>query len=887
MVKVLNFIRKIFGSNNKRKLNVLYPIVDKINALEPEFVALSDKELQDKTREFKDRLSKGEKLDSLIPEVFACVRETSKRVLGLRHFDVQLLGGLVLHRRGIAEMRTGEGKTLMATLPIYLNALEGKGVHIVTVNDYLAQRDSETLRPLFDFLGMTTGVILNDMNQEERKRAYNCDITYATNNELGFDFLRDNMAFDREQMVQREHNYAIIDEVDSILIDEARTPLIISGPLEDKTEFYDLIDKFVLKLSAEDYEIDEKNKNVVFTEVGVEKIEKLLAQEGHLKSENLYDIENVSIVHHLNNSLKAHNLFQRDKDYIVRDNKVIIIDEFTGRMMTGRRYGDGLHQAIEAKEHVTIQPETHTLSQITFQNYFRMYKKLAGMTGTALTEAEEFANIYDLEVVEIPTNLPICRIDDEDEIYRTEVEKYNAIVKEIQSAHAKKQPILIGTNSIEKSERMAKMLKNIGIKKFQVLNARYHEQEAEIIAQAGVPGSITIATNMAGRGTDIQLGGNLSMRISKETANMQDGPAKNLKIEHIKQEVEQLKKEALQAGGLYVIGTERHESRRIDNQLRGRSGRQGDPGRSKFYLSLEDDLMRIFGSNRMQAILNKLGLKEGEAIIHPWISKALEKAQTKVEAHYFDARKNLLKYDDVSNDQRKVIFEQRLEVMNANNLNEHIEELSLEVIDDIVAKAIPAGSYKEKWNLEQLKDEALKIFKVVLPIEKWNEEEGLTEEEITNRIETIVLANQNIQREQLGEKMSLYIQRAILLEAIDEVWRAHLTDLDHLRSVIGFRGYGQRDPLIEYKMEAFELFNSMFSQLRKNAMTKLSNLQMATPNKINSIQTPFTSRSVALPESVLAPSIEMVDEKLTEETARNSKCSCGSGKKYKHCHGKF
>lgn len=691
MVSLGGFARKLFGSANDRRVRGYKGRVDAINALEAEMKALSDEALAAKTAEFRRELADGKTLDDILVPAFAVVREAALRVLGLRPFDVQLIGGMILHERAIAEMKTGEGKTLVATLPVYLNALAGKGVHVVTVNDYLAQRDAGMMGRIYGFLGMTTGVIVHGLSDEQRRDAYACDVTYATNNELGFDYLRDNMKYERGQMVQRGHFFAIVDEVDSILVDEARTPLIISGPLDDRSDLYNTINEFIPLLSPEDYEIDEKQRSANFSEEGTEKLENMLREAGLLKGESLYDIENVAIVHHVNNALKAHKLFTRDKDYIVRNGEIVIIDEFTGRMMPGRRYSEGQHQALEAKEKVQIQPENQTLASITFQNYFRMYDKLAGMTGTAATEAEEFGNIYGLEVLEVPTNLPIKRIDEDDEVYRTVGEKFKAIIDEIKSAHERGQPMLVGTTSIEKSELLADMLKKSGFSKFQVLNARYHEQEAYIVAQAGVPGAVTIATNMAGRGTDIQLGGNPDMRIQQELADVEPGPEREAREKAIREEVQKLKEKALAAGGLYVLATERHESRRIDNQLRGRSGRQGDPGRSKFYLSLQDDLMRIFGSDRMDGMLQKLGLKEGEAIVHPWINKALERAQKKVEARNFDIRKNLLKYDDVLNDQRKVIFEQRIELMDAESVTDTVTDMRNEVIEEIVAKRIRSG----------------------------------------------------------------------------------------------------------------------------------------------------------------------------------------------------
>ncbi|WP_336276388.1 preprotein translocase subunit SecA [Bartonella sp. CB178] len=904
MVGLGVFARKFFGSAHERRLKAFRQRVVKINSLEEQFQKLSDTQLCQKTDEFRKRLAEGETADSLLPETFATIREAVKRVYNMRLFDVQLIGGMVLHERSIAEMRTGEGKTLMATLPVYLNALEGKGVHVVTVNDYLASRDAETMGRIYEFLGLTTGVILHDLDNDARQAAYACDITYATNNELGFDYLRDNMAFDRSKMVQRGHNYAIIDEVDSILIDEARTPLIISGPLEDRTDFYNLIDTFIPALIAEDYEIDEKQKTTTFTEIGTEKIEKMLEKSGHLKSGSLYDIENVAIVHHINNALKAHKLFVRDKDYIVRNNEVVIIDEFTGRMMPGRRYSEGLHQALEAKEHVAIQPENQTLASITFQNYFRMYKKLSGMTGTAATEAEEFGNIYDLDVIEVPTNLPIQRRDEDDEIYRTAEEKYRAIVHDIRQAHAKGQPILVGTTSIEKSEQLAERLRKEGINDFRVLNARYHEQEAYIIAQAGVPGALTIATNMAGRGTDIQLGGNVEMRIRQELQDMPEGSERTAEIKKIKEDVQKLKEKALAAGGLYVIATERHESRRIDNQLRGRSGRQGDPGRSKFFLSLQDDLMRIFGSDRMDSMLQKLGLKENEAIIHPWINKAIEKAQKKVESRNFEIRKNLLKYDDVMNDQRKVIFEQRMEIMNANDLAEMILEMRNEVVEDLVETYIPSGTYFEKWDLKTLQEEFRQLFNLELPVKKWGKEDGIAQEQLLEKIFDAVIQLENERAKRYPPEVMAYFQKAVLLETIDVLWREHLVNLEHLRSVIGFRGYAQRDPLNEYKTEAFELFQTMLRNLRRHVTSKLMRFEIiqqpsesppltqtdANHSSINNQEKGNDPVSWAQSrENKLVHSKDRDPSDLTTwgKVGRNELCPCGSEKKYKHCHGSF
>lgn len=880
MVGLWNFAQNLFGNANERHIKKLNNIVQKINDLEPQIVKLSNIELQSQTQIFKNRLAKGENLDNLLPEVFATVRETAQRILEMRPFDVQLLGAIVLHQNSIAQMRTGEGKTLMSTMPIYLNALKGKGVHVVTVNDYLAKRDAEHMGQIYKFLGLTVGVVTNEADSEARKLAYECDITYATNNELGFDYLRDNMVYDSAQMVQRGHHYAIIDEVDSILIDEARTPLIISGPLEDKTDFYKLIDNFIPRLHDEDFEIDEKQRTAIFTEEGTQKLEDMLEQAGHLNGSSLYDGENAFLVHHVNNALKAHKIFIRDKDYMIRNNEVIIIDEFTGRMMPGRRYSDGLHQSLEAKENVEIHPESQTLASITFQNYFRMYSKLAGMTGTATTEAEEFNNIYNLDVIAIPTNLPIQRIDDNDEIYSSAQEKYQAIVKEIKITNGKKQPILIGTTSIEKSELLAKLLTKNNIKNFKILNAKYHEQEAHIIAQAGVPGSITIATNMAGRGTDIQLGGNLEMRVEDELQNMPESEEKNQKITIIKKDIEQLKQQATQAGGLYVLATERHESRRIDNQLRGRSGRQGDPGRSKFFLSLEDDLMRIFGSSRMQLMLQKLGLQEEEAITHPWITKAIEKAQTKVETHNFEIRKNLLQYDDVMNNQRKVIFEQRKEVLEAKDLSDIIIDMREDTINNLIARHIIKDTYRENWNIAELKTILLSDFNLDLPIELWAEEDTIDADIITERVNNAVQKIILQKEENFGNELSRLFEKNILLETIDNLWRNHLMNLEHLRTVVGFRSYAQRDPLNEYKTEAFMLFQNLLNNLRYEVTSKLMRFD----------DNHFLNHEIKLPPLTINH-FEINEEPAKQESikkvGRNELCPCGSNKKYKHCHGSF
>ena len=902
MVSLGGIARKLFGSSNDRRVRAYKPKVDAINALEREMKALSDDALKAKTIEFRQQLADGKTLDDILVPAFAVAREAAVRVLGLRPFDVQLIGGMILHEKAIAEMKTGEGKTLVATLPVYLNALAGKGVHVVTVNDYLASRDSAMMGRIYGFLGLTTGVIAHGIDDDQRRAAYGCDVTYCTNNELGFDYLRDNMKYDRAQMVQRDHFYAIVDEVDSILVDEARTPLIISGPLDDRSDLYTQIDTFIPLLDEEDYEIDEKQRSANFSEVGTEKLENLLRQAGLLKGESLYDVENVAIVHHINNALKAHKLFTRDKDYIVRNDEIVIIDEFTGRMMPGRRYSDGQHQALEAKEKVSIQPENQTLASITFQNYFRMYDKLAGMTGTASTEAEEFGNIYGLEVVEVPTNLPILRIDEDDEVYRTGEEKFKAIIDEIKDAQSRGQPVLVGTTSIEKSEYLADRLKKAGVSGFQVLNARYHEQEAYIVSQAGVPGAVTIATNMAGRGTDIQLGGNLEMRLERELAELPEGADQEAKRASVIAEVKKLKEQALAAGGLYVLATERHESRRIDNQLRGRSGRQGDPGRSKFYLSLQDDLMRIFGSDRMDGMLQKLGLKEGEAIVHPWINKALERAQKKVEARNFDIRKNLLKYDDVLNDQRKVIFEQRIELMDAESIADTVADMRHEVIENMVKLRIPERAYAEQWDIAGLKAGVAQYLNLDLPLEAWAEEEGIAEDDIMERLTAAADKAAADRAERFGPEIMAYVEKSIVLQTLDNLWREHIVNLDHLRSVIGFRGYAQRDPLQEYKSEAFELFQALLANLRQTVTAQLMRVELVR----EAAQAP----QPGLPEMEghhidgttgeddfgegdyiaveVAPEDRDPDDPSTwGKVARNEPCPCGSGKKYKHCHGAF
>ena len=914
---------KVFGNSNDRKVKKYSPTVAAINALEPEVVALSDEALRARTEEFRARVKAGTSLEELMPEAFATVREAAKRAIGQRHFDMQLVGGMVLHEGRIAEMKTGEGKTLVATLPVYLNALTGRGVHVVTVNDYLAKRDAAWMGAIYNFLGLTVGSIVHDLGDEQRRIAYAADVTYGTNNEFGFDYLRDNMKYSTAEMVQRGHSYAIVDEVDSILIDEARTPLIISGPLDDRSDLYTAIDVFIPKLDKPDYELDEKTRVVTLTEVGNEHVEQLLTEAGLLKGESLYDVENVTVVHHVQQALRAHTLFQRDRDYIVKDDEVIIIDEFTGRMMTGRRFSEGLHQALEAKEHVTIQPENQTLASITFQNYFRLYEKLAGMTGTAVTEADEFMDIYSLDVIEVPTNMDMIRADEDDEVYRSAEEKYRAIITLIKDAQKRGQPMLVGTTSIEKSELLASMLKKDKVP-HQVLNARYHEQEAHIIAQAGVPGAITIATNMAGRGTDIQLGGNPDMLLEewlaaeREKGKEPDTEAIAKKREAIKADVSGKKQTALAAGGLYVIGTERHESRRIDNQLRGRSGRQGDPGRSRFFLSLEDDLMRIFGSQRMDGMLQALGLKEDEAIIHPWINKALEKAQAKVEARNFDIRKNLLKYDNVMNDQRKAIFEQRLELMTDADIGDTIADMRHHVVDDLVAKHVPEKAFAEQWDSDGLKEDMQTTFDLDPPIADWAREEGIGAEEVHERL--IKLADERAAKRaaDIGPQIMRQIEKAVLLQTLDHLWREHLVTLEHLRQVIGLRGYGQRDPLNEYKSESFTLFEHMLARLREAVTGQLMHVQLTRQDEVPPLDAtelpvmeahhldPITGEDEFVFETAnggpaitgsaqaklaRAPkpgqSPNPADPASWGKVQRNALCPCGSGKKYKHCHGTY
>ena len=870
-----SFFSKLFGTVNDRKLRELKPRVERINLLEPKYQKMTDGELQNQTKFFKEKLTDGISNNEILEDAFATVREAATRTLGQRHYDVQLLGGLILNDGSIAEMKTGEGKTLVSTLAVYLNALSGKGVHVVTVNDYLANRDSQWMGKIYEFLGLKVGCVTPSVNEEERKIAYNADITYATNNELGFDYLRDNMKFRLEDMVQRAPNYAIIDEVDSILIDEARTPLIISGQAETSSETYKSIDKLIPALVKEDFDLDEKQRSVTLTDKGLENIENLLLQNKIMVEGGLYDISNVGILHHVNQSLRAHKLFQRDTHYIVRGGKVVIIDEFTGRAMEGRRFSDGLHQAIEARENVDVLPENQTLASVTFQNYFRQYPKLAGMTGTAITEAGEFEEIYGLQVIEVPTNEEVARKDFDDEVYRTSQERDDAVIKLIKECQEKKQPVLVGTVSIEKSENFSSQLKKKNIP-HKVLNARFHEQEAGIIAEAGVPGAVTIATNMAGRGTDIQLGGNFDRRIEKLEEEI--GPSSDkfeIQKEKIREEIEKNKKETKVNGGLFVIGTERHESRRIDNQLRGRSGRQGDPGSSKFFLSLQDDLMRIFGSDKLDNMLQKFGLEEGEAIIHPWVNKALEKAQQKVESRNFDIRKQLLKFDDVMNDQRQVVFEQRREIMSSDNVLETVIDMRHEVISDIVYKSIPEGSYSDKWDHKTLNSDALKLLGIEINSEKWFKEDGIAEDEISQKLKNISDDYMISRANNIGEKVFRTAEKSLLLQVLDQQWKEHLQALEQLRQSIGLRAYGQKDPLNEYKREAFILFEQMLQNLRTVITSVLSHLEIKE-EKDQNVDSKNNGNYI---------------KSNTRNTnwgkiPRNAKCPCGSGKKYKHCCGK-
>jgi preprotein translocase subunit SecA len=914
--------KALFGSENDRVLKRLHGHVAAVNGLEADIAKLDDAALRGKTQEFRKRLAEGATVDSLMVEAFAVVREASKRTLKQRHFDVQLLGGMVLHQGKIAEMKTGEGKTLVATLPVYLNALGGKGVHVVTVNDYLARRDAAWMGQIYEFLGLTVGCIVHGIDDGERQAQYACDVTYGTNNEFGFDYLRDNMKFRLEDMVQREFNYAIVDEVDSILVDEARTPLIISGPAEDSSELYRRIDLLIPQLAAADFEKDEKQRTATLTETGQERIEEMLREAELLSEGSLYDVQNISLVHHVNQALRAHKLFGRDTDYIVKDDKVVIIDEFTGRAMEGRRYSEGLHQALEAKERVTVQNENQTLASITFQNYFRLFPKLAGMTGTAMTEASEFAEIYKLDVVEMPTNVQVNRKDHDDEVYRTAPEKWNAIIDLLEDCRTRGQPVLVGTVSIEKSEHLSELLKQRRVP-HQVLNARFHEQEATIIAQAGVPGTVTIATNMAGRGTDIQLGGNADMRIMLELGNLADESKRAELEQRIRGEVTEAKAKAIAAGGLYVVGTERHESRRIDNQLRGRSGRQGDPGASKFFLSLEDDLMRIFGSERMDGMLQRLGLKEGEAIVHSWINKALAKAQQKVEARNFEIRKQLLKFDDVMNDQRKVIYEQRKEIMRAEEVHATVSDMRHEVIEDLVGRCIPKGAYAEQWNIDGLHEEVVRLLGLDQPVREWAAEEGIADQEILERLTKASDRHMAEKVARYGREVMRMAEKSLLLQVLDQQWKDHLLSLDHLRQGINLRAYAQKDPLNEYKREAFALFGQLLDQLRQTITSILSHIEVrtqATPEELEArmlaerrmqevhegrsdpalamagyageddetlaatgtdgapIQRPVVRRPVA---------VDPGDPSTWGKVQRNALCPCGSQKKFKHCHGRL
>ena len=903
--------RAVFGSANDRSLKSYQRRVPAINALEPAMEALSDDDLRGKTAAFRTRLEAGETLDDLLSEAFAVVREAGKRTLGQRHFDVQMVGGMVLHDGKISEMKTGEGKTLVATLPVYLNALAGKGVHVVTVNDYLARRDADWMAQIYNFLGMTVGVIVHGLDDDARRAQYAADITYGTNNEFGFDYLRDNMKYRLEDMVQREFFFGIVDEVDSILIDEARTPLIISGPAEDSSDLYRQVDLVVKELvkDPETYDKDEKFKTVSLTEAGSQTVEDMLKAASVLTEGNLYDIFNVTVIHHVQQSVRAHTLFGRDVDYIVRNDEVVIIDEFTGRMMQGRRYSEGLHQALEAKEHVTVQPENQTLASITFQNYFRLYPKLAGMTGTAMTEADEFAEIYKLEVVEIPTNVSVTRLDEDDEVYRTAAEKYEAVAVLIAEARKEGQPVLIGTTSIEKSEAISELLKKKKVP-HSVLNARFHEQEAEIVADAGAPGAVTIATNMAGRGTDIKLGGNLDMRLRKEMAGITD-PDREAKV---RTEIAEAHDKVKKSGGLFVIGTERHESRRVDNQLRGRSGRQGDPGRSRFFLSLEDDLMRIFGSDRMGGMLQRLGLKEGEAIVHPWINKALEKAQKKVEARNFDTRKNVLKYDDVMNAQRKEVYAQRKEFMKLDDVSETVAEMRAEVLETMVSARIPEKAFREQWQLKELTADVSRLLGTDLPVEEWGNEEGIDETHLRERIEQAGDRIMATKAANFGPDLMRFVEKNLLIQTLDAVWKEHLHALDHLRQGIGLRAYGQRDPLNEYKSEAFALFNAMLDELKERVTTMLSRVELGADPPAASAFDPVSvqyAENHPQPESAFAdagaPLMGMTSDMPTQwlgdkarsdlidpndmstwkNAGRNAACPCGSGKKFKHCHGKL
>jgi preprotein translocase subunit SecA len=913
MLGLGSLARKMFGTPNDRKVKAVRPVVAQINALEPEFQALTDEGIIAKTREFQKRVQEGgESLDAILPEAFANCREAARRALGLRAFDVQLKGGMFLHQGNISEMKTGEGKTLVATFAAYLNALTGKGVHVVTVNDYLAKRDAEWMGKVYGALGLTTGVVYSHQPDDEKRAAYKADITYATNNELGFDYLRDNMKSSLEDMAQRGHHYAIVDEVDSILIDEARTPLIISGPSQDRSKLYEAVDAVIPGLTEEHYKLDEKARNVTLTEEGNDAIEDLLRKAGILpEGQNLYEAESTSIVHHVNQALRAHKLFFKDQQYVVMNGEVMLIDEFTGRMMKGRRLSDGLHQAIEAKERVKINPENVTYASVTFQNYFRLYEKLGGMTGTAATEAEEFREIYGLGVVEVPTNRPVSRIDEHDQVFRSAREKYDGILKAIQEAHEKGQPILVGTTSIEKSEQLSTLLKGAGVA-HSVLNARQHEMEAKIVADAGKLGSVTIATNMAGRGTDIKLGGNVEFKIMEAIAADPEGDhvAIRERIEAAHKDEEEAVKAA---GGLFVLGTERHESRRIDNQLRGRSGRQGDPGRSAFFLSLEDDLMRIFGSERLDKILSTLGMEEGESIVHPWVNKSLEKAQAKVEGRNFDIRKQLLKFDDVMNDQRKAIFSQRMEIMQADHVADVAADMRHQVIEDLVDLAMPPKSYPDTWDTDALTTSVRDMLNMDLPIADWAAEEGVDQAGILERIIEASDKMMAEKTESFGASTMQTIEKQVLLQAIDSKWREHLMRLEHLRSVVNFRGYAQRDPLNEYKTEAFQLFEGLLNSLREQTTQQLSRIRPVSKEEQEAMMRqmlaaqqaaaelqgaaqpaaaapPAGATLVAIPltaEGTRLAGFDEADPTTWGNPGRNDPCPCGSGEKFKHCHGRL
>ncbi|MEQ1782491.1 MAG: preprotein translocase subunit SecA [Hyphomonadaceae bacterium] len=901
---MLGIATKIFGSVNDRKVRPYRATVQRINALEPVTEALSDDALRQRTKDFRQQVANGAKLDDILPEAFAVVREASKRALGLRQFDVQLIGGIVLHKGGIAEMRTGEGKTLVATAPVYLNALEGRGVHVITVNDYLASRDADWMGQVYRFLGLSVGKIIHGLDDAQRRASYACDVTYGTNNEFGFDYLRDNMKYSLADMVQRGHRFAMVDEVDSILVDESRTPLIISGPTDDRSELYQQIDAIIPLLSKDDYTLDEKQRSIVYSETGNEKIEELMVQAGILQG-SLYEPANITLVHHANQALRAHFLFQKDKDYIVKNGEVMLIDEFTGRMMQGRRLSEGLHQAIEAKEKTKIQPENQTLASITFQNYFRLYDKLAGMTGTASTEAAEFSDIYKLEVTEVPTNKPVKRIDEDDVVYRTAKEKYKAIIADLRDCARRRQPVLVGTVSIEKSEVLSNLLSAEKIP-HQVLNARHHEREAHIVAQAGVPGAITVATNMAGRGTDIQLGGNVDMRVEDESATRAKELGRDLSEDEIRDirarvqaDVSAKRAEALAAGGLYVLATERHESRRIDNQLRGRTGRQGDPGRSKFYICLEDDLLRIFAAERLDSIMRSLGIKEDEAITHKWMNKALETSQKRVEQRNFEIRKNLLKFDDVTNDQRKAVFEQRIEFMRSPNVSDTVNDMRTQLINDMCVRHMPEKAYQDQWNLADLEEEVADVLGIVVPVREWAAEEGVATAEIAQKLNESADSFYAHKESQVGSERMRWLEKQILLQAVDTRWREHLWHLDQLRSVIHLRGYAQRDPLNEFKNEAFTLFERLLSDLRADVTRMLMRGQFVSEQPPG--DDPGNGRPGGLPTSrpAIAPAQAAPPQPQQQpqqpqgsavpaawaSTPRNAPCPCGSEKRYKNCHG--